>query len=102
MIGSRTADLTGAETITVTSTGHKKSQFTLVLSCLANGIKLKPMIIFKRKNAESKISGAAVVLAHIQENGWINENGIKLWLRQVWDNRLGNFKNRSLLTWNMF
>jgi len=46
---SRTVDTTGAESVPVSTTGHKKTGFTVVLACLESGKKLKPTVIFKRK-----------------------------------------------------
>ena len=44
---SRTVDTTGAESIPVSTTGHEKTGFTVVLACSESGKKLKPMVIFK-------------------------------------------------------
>ena len=49
MPSTRTINTRGEKTVSITTTGHEKSHFTVVLSCLADGTKLKPMIIFKRK-----------------------------------------------------
>lgn len=43
----RTVATRGEKTVTISTTGHEKSCFTVVLSCLADGTKLKPMVIFK-------------------------------------------------------
>ncbi|GFW89476.1 pogo transposable element with KRAB domain [Trichonephila clavipes] len=49
MIGNKTIDMKGTKSIHIKSTGHEKSHLTVVLSCLADGTKLKPIVIFKRK-----------------------------------------------------
>ena len=49
MPGAKTVHNRGEKTILVKTTGHEKSRFTVVLACLANGVRLKPMVIFKRK-----------------------------------------------------
>ncbi len=36
----------------IKTTGHEKSHFIVVLSCLSEGTKLKPVVIFKRKNLD--------------------------------------------------
>ncbi|KAK6178249.1 hypothetical protein SNE40_013057 [Patella caerulea] len=46
---NRTIDAKRKDTITIRTTGHEKSSFTVVLACSADGGKLLPMIIFKRK-----------------------------------------------------
>ena len=45
---NRTIDLEGAKEINITTTGSEKLNFTVVLACMANGIKVKPMVIFKK------------------------------------------------------
>ncbi|GFT45769.1 HTH CENPB-type domain-containing protein [Trichonephila clavipes] len=49
MIGNKTMNMKGTKAIHIKTTGHEKSPFTVVTSCLADGTKLKPMVIFKRK-----------------------------------------------------
>ena len=46
---SRTVDVKGAKTMAVRISGHEKTHFTVVLACCADGTKLPPVIIFKRK-----------------------------------------------------
>ena len=46
---SRTIDTKGNRTIQIRTTGHEKTHFTVVLSCMVDGTKLKPMVIVKRK-----------------------------------------------------
>lgn len=47
--GNWTVNQRGEKTILVTTTGHEENKFTLVLSCKADDIKLKSVVIFKRK-----------------------------------------------------
>jgi len=60
--GNRTIDVKGSKTITIRTSGAEKTHFTVVLACLADGTKLKPMAIFKRKTMpkESLPSGIIV------------------------------------------
>ena len=44
---SSTIDFKGLHTVKVKTTGHEKLRFSVVLTVLANGAKLKPMLIFK-------------------------------------------------------
>ena len=37
----------GKRTVSILTTGHKHIHFTVTLTCLADGIKLPPFIIFK-------------------------------------------------------
>ena len=50
--GNQTVHAKGEKTVLVKTTGHEKTHFTVVLSCMADGTKLKPLIIFKRKTAK--------------------------------------------------
>ena len=49
MPSNSTVHKAGEKTIFVKMTGHEKSHFTVVLSCMANGKKLMPMVTFIRK-----------------------------------------------------
>lgn len=53
---NRTVDEVGKEDISVVTTEHERMNFTIVLSVLANGTKLKPMVIFKRKTMPKEVS----------------------------------------------
>ena len=63
--------------------GHEKCRFTAVLSCLADGTKLKPMVIFKRKTIPKENIPAGVVV-HCQPKVWMDEEGLKIWVQKVW------------------
>ena len=45
-MADRTVDMKGAKTVQVIGTGHEKTRFPIVLSCMADGTKLKLMVIF--------------------------------------------------------
>ena len=80
----------------------KKNKFSVVLSCLADGTKLIPMIIFKRKNTLS-VKFPSGVFVHVHEKGWMDEVGIKLWIKNISSKRLGELrKEKSLLMCDMF
>ena len=49
MVCNNTVDKVEKKTILLKTTGHKKYRYTVVLACMADGQKLKPMLIFKRK-----------------------------------------------------
>ncbi|KAG7172720.1 Pogo transposable element-like 11, partial [Homarus americanus] len=84
------------------TTGHEKARFTVVLSCMADATKLKPMIIFKRKTMP-KVKFPAGVYVHVHENGWMDEEGVRLWLEHIWSRRAGGLRKEcSLLVWDMF
>ncbi|KAG7172213.1 Pogo transposable element-like 49 [Homarus americanus] len=67
-----------------------------------DGTKLKPMIIFKGKTMP-KVKFPAGMYVHVQENGWMDEEGVRLWLEHIWSRRPGGLrKERSLLVRDMF
>lgn len=102
MIGNKSVETKGAKSVPFKTTGHEKCHFTAVLSCLADGTKLKPMIIFKRKTMPTG-NFPTGVLVHVHAKGWMDENGVKLWIKNVWENRPGALrKPKSLLVWDMF
>ena len=44
-----TIDEIGAQSVSIRTTRHEKTNFTVVLTCIANGTKLSLLIIFKPK-----------------------------------------------------
>ena len=72
MPSARTVNEKGAKTVLVNTTGHEKSRFTVVLACMADGTKLKPMVIFKRKTLP-KENFPPGVLVHCHPKGWMDE-----------------------------
>ena len=66
MPGDSTIARRGSRSVPVQTTGHEKSRFTVVLSAMADGRKLKPYIIFKgvRPIPELKqVQGVVVALS---------------------------------------
>ena len=47
--GNRTVDVKRASTVSIKTSGTEKQHFTVILSCPADGTKLKPAMVFKRK-----------------------------------------------------
>ena len=102
MPSTRTVNTRGEKTVSVTTIGHEKSCFTVVLSCLADGTKLKPMITFKRKTKPKEKFLPGVVVHH-HPKGWMDVDGMKLWIQKVWSSRPGGLlRRRSLLVWDAF
>lgn len=101
--GNHTIDMKGNKTVLVKTTGHEKTHFTVVLGCMADGTKLKPMVIFKRKTLPKAEKFPAEVIVHAHPKGWMDEEGIFLWFNKVWDIRPGAlFKKKALLVWDQF
>ena len=67
-----TVKQSGSKTVSILSTGHERSNFTIVLACLADRTKLPLVIIFKLKKIFcEEFSENVVIRANSQ--GWINE-----------------------------
>ena len=79
---NRTVHAVGDKTVVIKTSGNEKNHFTVVLGCMADGTKLMPMIIFKRKGMPKEPIPAGV-LVHVHEKGWMDEAGMKLWVRKI-------------------
>ena len=102
-VPARTIDTKGKCTIQIRTTGHEKTHFTAVLSCMADGTKLKPMVIFKQKLIPKGEKFLPGVVVHCHPKGWMDEEGIILWFNKVWDTRPGALlKKKSMLVWDQF
>ena len=43
------------------------------------------------------------VVVHVHEKGWMEENGMYLWIKNVWENRPGGLlKKKACLVYDMF
>ena len=68
-----TVEQRGTKTVSILSTGHERSNFTVVLSCMTDRTKLPPIIIFKLVNvSQEKFPDEVIVRTNSQ--GWMNEN----------------------------
>ena len=87
----------GSSDIKITTTGHEKCNFTIVLGITADGKKLPPYIIFKRKTIpKGKFPSGVIVSAN--EKGWMSGAEMELWISKVWSKRPNSFfKRKSIL-----
>ncbi|CAJ0868728.1 11424_t:CDS:2 [Entrophospora sp. SA101] len=85
MVGNLTIDKHGAKTVQVQTTGNDKNRFTCVLTILADGTKLPPIVIFKGKQMPKNLPSQIIVLMH--PKGWMDEIGMKAWF----DKRIRNY-----------
>ena len=100
--GNRTVHPTGDKTVLVKTTGNEKNHFTAVLCVCADGTKLKPMLIFKRKTMPKEKFPSGVVI-HVNEKGWMDKDAMYIWLQKVWAFRPGGLRQqRSMLVWDSF
>jgi hypothetical protein len=92
-----TIDKKGNENIKISTTGSEKCNFTVVLCVTADGGKLPPFVIFKRKTMPKGEFPKGVVVS-ANPKGWMTEEIFSSWLQKVWQKRKGSFFNpKSLL-----
>ncbi|KAL1466476.1 hypothetical protein MTO96_042709 [Rhipicephalus appendiculatus] len=80
----------GQKTVTVRTTGHEKSHFTVVLACCADGTKLPPMLTFKRETLPKDIFPPTVVI-QANTKGWMDEEMMVVWLDRCFSRRPDRF-----------
>ena len=80
---SSTLELMGTKSVPIKTTGNEKNRFTVMLGCTADGTKLPPYIIFKRKTMPKEKFPKGVIVK-VQEKGWMDEELTKDWIKTVW------------------
>lgn len=86
-----------AKQVKLLTTGNEHSRFTVMLACTADGKKLPPYIIFKRKTLP-KEDFPRDVIVRASEKGFMNESLMLEWIRLVWNRRPGAlFQRPSML-----
>ena len=102
MPGNKTVNVKGAITVSIMTFGAEKQHFTVILLCLADGNKLKPAVVFKRKKMPLEELPKNIIVL-VQEKGWVDERVLFAWLRNVWFKRSGALLNgKSMIVWDMF
>ena len=99
-----TIDFSGTSSISIKTTGHEKNHFTVMLACMADGTKLKPYIIFKRKTAAKNVEFPTGIIVRFQQKGWMDDALFRDWIDIVWASRPGgkSKKDSSLLVLDAF
>ena len=102
MVSSTTVNKTGQKDVMLKTTGHEKVRVTVCLAAKADGIKLKPYIVFsgaKRESAALNEEFKAKCIVASSGNGWMNEELTLQWCKQV----VGSFSfGKRLLVWDTF
>lgn len=80
----------GDKAITNKTTGHEKAHFTVVLVCCADGKKLPPMIIFKRKTMPKESFPPGVVI-ETNVKGWMDEDMMGRWIEKCFSKQPDGF-----------
>ena len=96
-----TVSMKGAKTVTINTTRNEKKRFTVMLACTADGGKLPPYVVFKRKTLP-KVMWPAGVIVRCQEKGWMDDALMKDWVKSAWGKRPGGLTQRSLLVLDSF
>ncbi|KAJ8358119.1 hypothetical protein AAFF_G00032720 [Aldrovandia affinis] len=92
----------GDKSVIVRSTGNEKSRVTLMLACLADGTKLPPYLILKRKTVPKEAMPAGIIV-RAQAKGWMETELVVDWLKVVWGRRRGGLrKRRNMLVLDAF
>ncbi|CAI7728823.1 unnamed protein product [Closterium sp. NIES-54] len=76
-----TVDQTGVRSVPIRIAGYQKEHVTVMLACMADGMKLKPWVFFKRKTVPKGVFPTDVVMA-CHENGWMDAEGVIRWLEE--------------------
>ena len=79
---NKTVDVKGAKTIMIKTFGNEKTRYTVDLACCADGTKLHPSLIFKRKKLPKDVIPRGIYI-HVHSKRWMDEEGMKLWLEKV-------------------
>ena len=81
---NKTVDVKGAKTIMIKTSGNEKT----LLACCDDGTKLPPLLILKRKTQPKDVIPHGIYI-HVHSKGWMNGEGMKLWLEKVRSKRPG-------------
>ena len=92
-----TIDQKGSENVKITTTGSEKCCFTVVLCVTADGGKLPPFVIFKRKTIPKEQWPKGIVVS-ANKKGWMTTEEMIKWLEKIWCRRRNSFfKPKSVL-----
>ncbi|KFV07007.1 Pogo transposable element with KRAB domain, partial [Tauraco erythrolophus] len=83
------ADETPAQkSVIIKTLGNEKMCITVMLAVLADGIKLPPYVILKRKTM-LKDQLPTGIIVRCQNQGWMSTDLMKDWLNIIWNRRPG-------------
>nr|XP_002740528.1 PREDICTED: pogo transposable element with ZNF domain-like [Saccoglossus kowalevskii] len=69
--------------VSIRSTGAEKRHLTVILTVLANGTVLPPMIIFKGVR-KLNLNVPKDMVVEVQKKGWCDTELMKIWHRRIW------------------
>lgn len=101
MVSNNTVNEIGAKTVTIKTTGNEKLRVSVMLTALADGTKLPPYMILKRKTMP-KEKFPKGIFVRCQEKGWMTSSLMKDWLNIVWNKRPNARQQRAMLVLDSF
>ena len=96
MPGATTVAVKGTYSLPLLTTGHEKQRKTVCLAAMANGCRLKPLIVFKGKRFPYELKGITEAIVKLSSNGWMNEELTLQWMDEVW----GTSHEQRILIWD--
>lgn len=85
-VSSRTVDLVGAKSVSLTTSRHEKHNVTVSLTAAATGSKKLPYIVFKGKGKtaeDRELKTRSDIVVAFSDSGWFNANLTVDWLNRV-------------------
>jgi hypothetical protein len=90
---NETIDTVGSKEVKLITTGYEKQRITVMLAITADGNKLPPFLILKRKNVPKNETFPSGVIVRAQEKGWMTQELMLEWIKLVWNRRPGFSRN---------
>ena len=84
MPGDTTVAGVGERSVPIRTTGHDKGWFTVILSAMVNGKKLKPFVVFKGVRPIPELTHHPGTVVVMSKNGWMNEDLTVEYVDKVW------------------
>ena len=99
MPGTNSIDVKGVKTVLILTTGHEKNRVTVVLGAMADGRKLKPLIVFKGKRTPEDVKNCRGVIIEMSPNGWMQMANTEVGLKKCWG---ALAFGKRMLVWDSF
>lgn len=103
MPSAQTVHTKGDRQVHIRTAGCEKARITVMLACTADGHKLPPYVVLKRKTMPKNENFPKGVHIRCQEKGWMTEALVMDWIKTVWCRRPGALLARqSMLVLDAF
>ncbi|GBB94966.1 hypothetical protein RclHR1_24520002 [Rhizophagus clarus] len=104
IVRNMTINNKGDKTLHIRTTGNDKNQFTVVLTCSADGSKYPPICIFKGKQLPHGEVISKGVICWFQENGWMTSDLIKKYIEFLFRLRIAEnlSKEPAMMVYDSF